>query len=89
MVDRVRVLNKGLLSTVTQQWRIQERDPGDPASPPPYFWTKLRPQGPKKRLLRPPPSPLSQGLDDRPPPYLKVWIRHCSAQPEYQAFLRG
>ena len=55
MVDRVRVLNKGLLSTVTQQWRIQERDPGDPASPPPYFWTKLRPQGPKKRLLRPPP----------------------------------
>ena len=24
-----------------------------------------------------PPPPLSQGLDDRPPPpYLKVWIRH-------------
>ena len=28
----------------------------------------------------PPPLPLSQGVDDRPPPpspYLKVWIRHC------------
>ena len=23
------------------------------------------------------PTPLSQGLDDRAPPYLKVWIRHC------------
>ena len=21
--------------------------------------------------------PLSQGLDDQAPPYLKVWIRHC------------
>ena len=28
-----------------------------------------------------PPSPLSQGLNDRPPPpYLKVWIRHCDRQ---------
>ena len=34
---------------------------------PPYFWAKLRPEGPeKKKILRPPPS-LSQGLDDRPP----------------------
>ena len=32
-------------------------------SPPPYFWTKLRPEG-----------PLSQGLDDRPPP-LPIWER--------------
>ena len=23
-------------------------------------------------------SPLSKGLDDRPPPHLKVWIRHCN-----------
>ena len=84
MVDRVRVLNKGLLSTVTQQSRGGARG----TRLPPYFWTKLRPQGPKKRLLRPPPSPLSQGLDDRPPPYLKVWIRHCSVTSEYQAFLR-
>ena len=33
---------------------------------PPYFWAKLRPEGPEKKcILRPPPS-LSQGLDDRP-----------------------
>ena len=37
------------------------------SSPGPYFWTKLRPQGPM--FLRPPP-PL--------PPYLKVWIHHWS-----------
>ena len=23
-----------------------------------------------------PPTPLSQGVDDRGPPYLRVWIRH-------------
>ena len=32
---------------------------------PPYFYTKLRPEG-RKIFLRPP--PLSQGLDDRTPP---------------------
>ena len=52
----------------------------DPGEGPPYFWTKLRPEGLKKfwggRPLHPylrvwmtaPPSP--------PPRYLKVWIRH-------------
>ena len=35
--------------------------------PPPYFWTKLRPKGPKKNFSRPPPLPLSRGLDDRAP----------------------
>ena len=46
-----------------------EEGPGGPC--PPYFWTKLRPKGPKKLFLRPgggPPPP--------PPPYPKVWIRH-------------
>ena len=45
-------------------------DPGEgPSPPPPYFWTKLRPKGPKKvcgggdHL-----PPLSKGLDDLPPP---------------------
>ena len=37
------------------------------AGSPPYFWTKLRPEGPKNFFLRPPP-PLSQGLGDRPHP---------------------
>ena len=37
---------------------------------------KWGPKGRKKIVLRPAP-PLSQGLDDRPPPpYLKVWIHH-------------
>ena len=37
------------------------------ACPPPYFSTKMRPEGPKKIFLETAP-PLSQGLDDRPPP---------------------
>ena len=46
------------------------------ACPPLYFCIKVRPEGPKKIFLRPAP-PLSQSLDDRPPPcYLKVWICH-------------
>ena len=40
--------------------------PVRPATP--YFEPKLRPEGPKKIFgERSPP----------PPPYLKVWIRHC------------
>ena len=41
------------------------------ARPPPpthYFSTKMRPEGPKKIFLETGSSPLSQGLDDRPPP---------------------
>ena len=34
---------------------------------PPYFWTKLRPKGPKKIFSRPPPLPVSRGPDDRTP----------------------
>ena len=37
--------------------------PGGPA--PPYFRTKLRPDGPKKFFWRPAPPP---------PPYLRVWM---------------
>ena len=47
------------------QWRIQGGGgAGGPA--PPYFSTKMWPEGPKKNFGRPGP-PLSQGLDDRPP----------------------
>ena len=50
-------------------------DPGEgPSPPPPYFWTKLRPKGPKKVCGGGgPPPPLSKGLDDLPPPL----IQHC------------
>ena len=36
---------------------------------PPYFQTKLRPEGPKK-IFKTAPSPLIQCLDDRPDPPL-------------------
>ena len=49
------------------QWRIQGRGPGDPL--PPYLWTKLRPEGPKKCFWTTAPPPL---------PYLKVCNRHCN-----------
>ena len=40
-------------------------DPGEEpgGALPSYFWTKLRPEGPKKKFL-------SKGLDDCPPPHL-------------------
>ena len=36
------------------QWRIQGRGPGGPS--PPYFSTKMRPEGRKKNFWRPPPT---------------------------------
>ena len=42
---------------------------------PPYFYAKLRPEGPKKIFLATGPHLISKGQDDRPhPPYLiHVW----------------
>ena len=47
----------------------------------PYFVAKLRPEGPKNRLLEnatpPPPLYLRAWMTGRPPvPCLKVWLRH-------------
>ena len=59
----------------TDQWRIQGR-----ALVPPYFETKLRPEGLKKYFFETTPPPLlSQDPHDRgpPSPHLKIWIRHC------------
>ena len=52
------------------------KGPGDPGALP-YFWIKMRPEGRKNMFFLRPPLPLSQGLDDPPPPpsYLKVWVR--------------
>ena len=47
-----------------------EADPGEGPrrpGPPRYFWTKLRPERSKKNF-KTAPTPLSKGLDDRPPP---------------------
>ena len=51
------------------QWRIQGRDPGGSAHP--YFWTKLRSEGPKKFFIRPG-RPLISGSGWPPPPPL-IW----------------
>ena len=54
------------------QWRIQGRGPGGPG--PPLFFDQNETRRAEKNFFgdRPPPRPLSQGLDDRsrPPPYL-------------------
>ena len=46
---------------------------------PPSFLDQTEARRTEKNFLRDLPPPLSKGLDDRPPPppYLKVWIRHC------------
>ena len=58
---------KLLRNTATYQklWGGAVADPGEA---PPYFSTKMRPRGPKKFFLQTGPTPLSQGLDNRPPP---------------------
>ena len=51
------------------------------ARPPSLIFTKVRPEVPKKFLETDPPPPLPH-LRVRmtgPPPYLKVWIRHCKS----------
>ena len=57
--------------SLAEQWRIEGKGPegGGGGWKPPYFYTKLRPEGPKKNwgmtaaTPPPPPSPLSLGLD--------------------------
>ena len=60
---------------------VTVEDPGLGAHPP-YFWTKLRPNGPKKIFWRRPPPLLFQGLDDLPPSL--IWIRHGNYKPFYR-----
>ena len=52
------------------------------APSPPYFSTKMRPEGPTKIFFgdRPPPAYLRVWMTapPPPPPHLKVWISHCN-----------
>ena len=51
--------------------------PGGPAPPPPLVLDQTEAQRAEKNFLETPsPPPLSKGLDDRAPTYLKVWIKH-------------
>ena len=49
------------------QWRIQRGGAGEVGSPR-YFWTKLRPAGPKKFFFKTAPTPLISGSGWPPPP---------------------
>ena len=49
------------------QWRIQRGGAGEAGSPR-YFWTKLRPEGPKKFFFKTAPTPLISGSGWPPPP---------------------
>ena len=50
-----------------------------PPHPPPLFLDQTEAQRAEKNFWGRPGPPLSQGLNYHPPPpYLKVWIRHCS-----------
>ena len=51
-------------------------DLGEVPGPPPLFLDQTEARRAEKIFSGDHP-PLSQGLDDRAPPYLKVWIRHC------------
>ena len=42
----------------------------NPGEGPPYFSTKMTPEGRKNLFLETATAPLSQGLDDQPPPTL-------------------
>ena len=52
----------------------KEKIRGIQAPPLLIFRPNWGPKGWKKFFWRLPPPPLSKGLDDRAPPYLKVWI---------------
>ena len=60
-------------------------DPEEGSRPPPYFWTKLRPEGPKKICAGGGDClpPLSKGLDDLPPPLIQhclhLYYMHCKS----------
>ena len=52
---KVMILNKREFSFFK---RMAVADPGERSGSPPYFWTKLRPEGPNKNFFKTAPSPL-------------------------------
>ena len=61
--------------TVKQRDIPKKMSKGDP-----LFLDQTEARRAEKIFLTPVPPPLlSKGLDDRPPSYLKIWIRHCVA----------
>ena len=74
LLDNINVQLKVL---ATWQWRIQGMGPGSL-----LFLDKNEARRAEKMLGRPPPPPSPLPVEKKfwmtgPPPYLKVWIRHC------------
>ena len=79
-LDTVKISKRFASANKLSKWhfgKLEYLDLGE--GPPLIFRPNWDPKGQKNSLADRVPSPLSQGLDDRvlPPPYLKVWIRHC------------
>ena len=70
--EHQRIQNETKLPLRKRQWHIQGRARG----PPLFFDQNEAGRAEKKISGDCTPPPLSQGLDDRTPPYLKVWICH-------------
>ena len=60
------------------QWRIQGRGLV------PLFLDQTEARRAEKSFFGDRAPLVSLGLDDRPPLYLKVWIRHCTVQAQYK-----
>ena len=69
------LMDKQKQATTCKVWRIQGRGPGP--APPILVLDQTEARRAEKIFLGDrPPTPFSKGLDDRPHPYLKVWIQH-------------
>ena len=69
--------------SIPEFYSVADRGEGPGGPRPPYFQTKLRPEGSKKFFGDlPPPPPYQRVWMTAPPPYLKVEIWHCYLPPK-------
>ena len=70
LVKKAIYVSENVSDSILHDHATTVADPGEgPGGPGPtasYFWTKLRPEGPKKFIWETTPHP--------PPPYLRVWM---------------
>ena len=66
--------SRSVLSESADSKWMAVADPGEGPRPPPYFWTKLRPERRNKIFfLRPPPPPYLRGWMTAPPSPSPIW----------------
>ena len=63
-------------------WQFSDGSSGGTWKPPPPLFLDQTDSRRAEKIFFwwPSPPPLSKGLGDRPPLYLKVWIRHCNGK---------